>query len=344
MLTFITFILATVLNGGPQVQPGPSVSVQVDSQIVSAQKLMETGKFREALGVLSALAAGEKALPADVFMLLATCHLNLAEREQAFEVFERGMSIYPQQPVMEEFYIRLLTNYVPVAQMRDKLEKALTASPDSLVLLRASAFVEMRVDAKNDRARIVVERLVELAPDNPDSYYVRGLLASLNKQDDLAISDWEKALSLANDDVRIRMDIQTLIGETEDRRNRADRAEAAFKKGLEANLSLEQHNPASAFFYADFLARQARFDESQRLVELILGWAPAYGPALLQKASHLARLKKLEEAALAAEQALAGKDLNPQQTRAAHLLLARTYFQLKRMPEAERHQQWLKEQ
>ncbi|RPJ59298.1 MAG: hypothetical protein EHM23_14575 [Acidobacteria bacterium] len=344
MLILGTLILRLLLGGTAELQTAPTQAAQIDHEIDSAQKWMQAREFGKALEVLSALMQREQAPPPDVYILMATCHLNLKETDRALEVFERGMALYPHHPVLEEFYVKLLTNYVPVEQMKAKLEKAVEASPRSLVLLRAAAFVELRVEAKSDRAGQIVDRLVEVAPDNPDVHYIRGLLASLNEQEDQAISAWEKALTLAGSDARMQMDINTLIGEAENRRNRAGRAEAAFRKALKANLSLEKHNSASAYFYADFLAKQSRFVESQKLIHQILSWAPSYGPALLQNALHLARSKKPEDAVVAAELALAGNDLDPQQTRAAHVLLVKTYFQLKRMADAERHQQWLKAQ
>ncbi len=333
-----------MLSGTAEFQTASTPSGQIESQIDSAQKLMQAGEFGKALEVLAVLMQREQTPPPDVFILTATCHLNLRETARAFEVFERGMSLYPQTRLLEEFYVKLLTNYVPVEQMKEKLEKALAVSPRSVVLLRAAAFLQLRVDARSEHARQVVARFVEAAPDDANSHYVYGQWARLNHQEELAISEWEKTLTLAPADARMQMDVYTLIGDAENRLNRAERAGAAFKKALQANSSLNEHNPASAFFYADFLARQARFDESQAVIEQILRWAPKYGPALLQNALHMARVKRPEEAVVAAEQALVGGDLSPDQARAAHVLLAKTYFLLKRTADAEKHQEWLKAQ
>lgn len=334
-----------ILGGMAELQTAaPRQSGQVESQMDSAQKLMQAGEFGKAREVLTALMQREQAPPPDVFILMATCHLNLKETARALEVFERGMTLYPAERVLEEFYVTLLTNYVPTEQMKEKLEKALAVSPHSLVLLRAAAFVQLRLDSRSEQARRLVDRLIELAPDNPNSHYIYGQWAVLNHQEELAIREWEKTLALANVDSRMQMDVYTLIGDAENRLNRAERAEAAFKKALQANAGLEKPNPVSAFFYAEFLVRQSRLDESQVVIDEILGWAPRYGPALLQRALHRARVNKPEEAIVAAENALSGTDLNPEQTRAAHVLLAKTYFLLKRTADAERHQQWLKSQ
>jgi len=334
-------ILGTLLLG---LMLGGIQAAQVEGDMESAQKYMQARDFRKAIEVLEAVVKREQAPPADVFILLSTSHLNVKETNRALEVFERGMSLYPQQALLEEFYVKLLADYVPIQQMKDKLEKALAASPRSPFLLRAAAFVEMRLDIRGERARQMVAKFVEVAPDDPNSHYVYGQWARLNHQEELAIAEWEKTLSLTTADARMQMDVYTLIGDAENRLNRAEQAEAAFKKAFEANSSLEDHNSASAFFYADFLAKQARFDESHAIIEQILLWTPTYGPALLEQAIHLTRVKKPEEAVVAAEKALVGTDLTKDQTRAAHVLLGKTYFLLKRIPDAERHQQWLKAQ
>jgi len=344
MLILAAFLLGASLVGEIGHQAGGAPSAEVENQIDSAQKLMQAREFGKALEVLTALMQRQQAPPPDAFILMATCQLNLDQTAKAIEAFERGMSLYPKEQVLEEFYVTLLTNYIPIEQMKQKLEAALAASPRSLVLLRAAAFVQLRLDSRSEQARRLVDALLEIAPDNPNSHYIFGQWAVLNHQEELAIREWEKTLTLASADARMQMDVYTLIGDAENRLNRAERAETAFKKALQANASLEKPNPASAFFYAEFLVRQSRFEESQTVVEQILGWAPRYGPALLQRALHLARTNKPEEAIVAAENALSASDLNPEQIRAAHVLLAKTYFLLKRTADAERHQQWLKSQ
>ncbi|RPI18079.1 MAG: hypothetical protein EHM61_28980, partial [Acidobacteria bacterium] len=250
-------ILSAVLSGAAQAQAPPAPSAQVESQIEAAQKHMQAADFGKALEILNMLIQGEKAAPPDVFILTATCHLNRQETALALEVFERGMSLYPGQQLLEEFYVRLLSNYVPVEQMKERLDKALAISPRSPVLLRASAYLEIRLDPRSEQARKVVDRLIEAAPDNPNSHLVSGRWAMLNQQAERAIRDWETALTLAGNDNRMRMDILTLLGEVENTLNRADRAEAAFKKALEINAGLPEPNAASAFFYAEFLAKQS---------------------------------------------------------------------------------------
>lgn len=322
-----------------------SLSVQTsEREIDAAQTLIQAGEFARARDVLNAVIRRDQAPPPDAFILIATCYLNLKETALALEVFQRGMSLYPGHEVLEEFYVKLLTNYVPTEQMKERLAKALATSPRSMVLLRAAAFVHLRLDSRSDEARQTVHKLVEVAPDNPNSHYVLGQWALLNHQEELAIREWEKALALAAFDARMQTDVYTLIADAENRLNRAERAEAAFKKALQANASLDKPNPTSAYFYAEFLVRQSRFDESQVIIDQILRWAPEYGPALLQRALHLARVNKPEEAVVAGEKALFGTNLNPEQTRAIHVLLAKTYFLLKRTADAERHQQWLKSQ
>jgi tetratricopeptide (TPR) repeat protein len=331
-------ILGVMLSAVDNPQAPSSLS---ERQILSAQDDVRKGNFEKALETLSPLTSEEPRAAPEVFMLMATCYQNLNQTEKALEICERGMARYPKEELLEDFYVTLLRNYVPTRRMLDKLDQALLRSPQSLVLLRARAVLELHLDHRSEQARALVDKLVQLSPKDPNSHYLYGEWALLNHQEALAIREWETTLALAKVDAKMQMDVQTLIGDAESRLGHTERAEAAFRKALKANASLAKPNPASAFFYVEFLANHSRFDDSQTIVDQILAWAPNYGPAHLQRALQLSRHNKLEEAIASAEQALAGTDNSPQQVRAIHVLLAKTYFLLNRVDEAKVHQQWL---
>ncbi len=313
-----------------------------EQQIEAAQKQMEGGQFAAALKLLNPLISGEEKTPPEVFVLMATCHLNLSQTEQALEICERGMAAYPAETVIADFYLTVLKRYVPVQRMKEQLERAIVRMPGSVVLTRGLAVLELHLDHRSERARQLAEKLLELAPNDPTSHYVYGEWALLNHREEQAIKEWEKSLALAgNPDPLMLTDVYTLIGDTERRLEHPERAESAFRKALDANTRLPEPKPASAFFYAEFLAEQGRVEESQRIIDQVLAWAPKYGPALLSRATFLARQKKWKEAIEAATGSLAGTDLSPEQTRAAHLVLARSYFLLGEKEKAAEHQKWL---
>ncbi len=337
----LTGVAGAAAHGSQLVLHTPQSS-QLEDQIESAQKHIEERQFGKALEVLDPLVRSEGKPPPEVFMLRATCYLNLKQTDQALESCERGMALHPQDDVMKDFYVTVLRGYVPVQDMKAKLNRALESAPRSRVLLRALAFVELHLDHRSGQARQVVEKYVQLAPNDPNSHYVYGRWAVLNHKEALAVEEWEKTLALVEKpDAQMQMDVYTLIGDAESALERPERAEAAFQKALRANTSLPEPNPASAFFYAEFLAKQSRFEESQKILDQVLTWAPNYGPALLQRATYLSRQNKHNEAIMAAQAALDGTDLSPDRMKAAHVLLAKSHFALGRVEEARRHQEWL---
>jgi len=341
----IIILCIVLLPTGPVLavqQPPASSSEQ---QIEAAQKQMEGGQFAAALELLRPLLSGDLKTPPEVFVLMATCHLNLNQTEQSLELCERGVVAYPAETVNAEFYLTVLKRYVPAQRMKEQLERAITRVPESVVLTRGLAVLELQRDHRSERALQLAEKLLELAPNDPMSHYVHGEWAFLNHREAKAIEEWEKTLALAgNPDPLMLTDVYTLIGDAERRLEHPERAEAAFRKALDANVSLQQPKPASAFFYADFLAEQGRAEESQKVIDQVLAWAPNYGPALLSRASFFSRQKKWKEAVEAAKGSLAGTDMSPEQTRAAHLVLAKSYFLLGEKDKAAEHQKWLQSQ
>ncbi len=337
----ITILILTVAMT-PEAQPQAEGPVsQSESQILAAQNDMRFGNFNKALEALNSVVSMETRPDPEVFTLMAACYQNLKQTDKALKACERGLALYPREELLEDFYVTMLRNYVPAQLMKEKLEQALSKNPNSLVLLRASVLLQLDKDPRNKHAQELVDRLVRLAPDDPNSHYSYGMWALLNHKEERAVEAWEKTLSLAKVTPKMQVDVYTLIGDAENRLNHAERAEAAFQKALKANVSLDKPNPASAYFYAEFLSRHSRNEESQKVIDRILEWAPDYGPARLSRASHLSRRHMLDKAVREAERALNGTDNSPEQLRAIHVLLARTYFILKRVDQAKEHQAWL---
>ncbi len=312
-----------------------------ESDILAAQGFMEQGNFSKALDSLIRVVKTDTHPLPEVFMLLATCYQNLKQTDRALEACLQGIEFYPKNEVLEDFYVTLLRNYVPVQQMADKLEQAFGANPQSPILLRGLIMAQMKIDSRNPHVEALVHKLIDLSSDDPNGHYLFGMWAFQNRQDELAIAEWEKTLSLAKVDDKMRVDVNTLIASVESRLNHLKRAEAAFEKAHQANQRLEVHNPAAAFFYLQFLSQNARFEDGQRIIDQILAWAPHFGPAHLEQAVYFNRQHKFEEAIVEANRALDGTGNSPEQVRAIHILLTKTFFSLKRINEARTHQAWL---
>ena len=71
--------------------------------------------------------------------------------------------------------------------------------------------------------------------------------------------------------------------------------------------------------------------------------SPALDPRSLRRQSYLARHGQKAKAVEMAEYSLKLRWMDKEKQRAAHVLLARTYFQLGNEQEAERHQEWVEQ-
>jgi tetratricopeptide (TPR) repeat protein len=311
------------------------------SSILAAQSFMAKRDFKKASDCLLQMVKTETRPAPEVFMLLASCYQNLQQTDQALEACQQGMGLYPKHEILEDFYVTLLQNYVPVQQMADKLELAHKKYPGSLILLRALIMAQLDIDFRNPLIESLIQQLLELRPDDPQSHYLRGMWTFRNHRDSVAIAEWEKALSLAKAGDKMQMDVYTLIANAESRLNRLEKAKIAFEKAWQANQRLKEHNPNAAFFYVQFLSHNAQFEVGQKINDQILIWAPRFGPAHLEKALYLHRQRKQDEARVEANLALSGTDNSPEQLRAIHALLAKICFALKRLDEAQVHQAWL---
>jgi tetratricopeptide (TPR) repeat protein len=336
--TFLLLMWAS--TGYAQTNPVED-SPNAASSIFAAQSLMAKRDFQKASNCLLQVVKTEARPAPEVFMLLASCYQNLQQTSQALEACQQGMRLYPRHEILEDFYVTLLQNYVPVQQMADQLEAAHKKYPGSFILLRALIMALLDIDFRNPLIDPLIQQLLELRPDDPQSHYLRGMWTFRNHRDSVAISEWEKALSLSKAGDRMQMDVYTLIANAESRLNRLEKARTAYEKAWQANQRLKEHNPHAAFFYVQFLSQNAQFELGQKITDQILTWAPHFGPAHLEKALYFHRQQKPEEAIVEANQALIGTDNMPDQVRAIHVLLAKIYFALKRLDDAQIHQAWV---
>ncbi len=336
MLIFLLF--ASNGKAKTRVIEDPSVA---ESAILAAQSFMEKGAFNKALEYLFKILDTDSHPAPEVFMLMASCFQNLQQTDKALEACQQGMELYPKQEILEDFYVSLLRNYVPVRQMADKLELAHNKYPGSLILLRALIMAQLDLDFRNPRIGTLIQQLLELGPIDPNNHYICGMWSFRNHKDSQAISEWHKTLSLANAGDKMQLDVYTLIANAESHMNHLEKAKTAFENAWQANQRLKEHNPNAAFFYVQFLSQNAQFEVGKKINDQILMWAPRFGPAHLEKALYLHRQRRQEEAIVEANQALSGTDNSPEQLRAIHVLLAKICFSLKRFDEAQVHEAWV---
>lgn len=217
------------------------------------------------------------------------------------------------------------------------------AAREDVAKLKAQGRALLEDRSRSAQARTPLERAAKLAPNDPEAHYYLARWACLHNEDRLCETAARRALALApgNDDAALQLN--TLIGIAAEKTGQPEAAEAAFAASLEANKRLGLKDPLSAYQYVDFLLKRARDADAQAIVELLMEKVPAFGPAFLEHAKRLAREGKREQAVEMAEYSLKLRWMDREKQRAAHVLLARTYFQLGDEGNARRHQEWVEQ-
>ncbi len=143
---------------------------------------------------------------------------------------------------------------------------------------------------------------------------------------------------------RANVQIETMIGVSEGDLNHLSEAESAFQAALRSNRKLKPPDPGSTIQYVEFLERHGRHEEADRLNDELLGCSPSFGPGYIERAKNLLKEGKHSEAARDGELALKYAGDNQALLRASHALLAKAYFAMHRLEEAQQHENWIKAQ
>ena len=223
------------------------------------------------------------------------------------------------------------------------VRQALVANPKSVELLKAEGRLLLRDPSRSAQARDPLTKAVALAPGDGEAHYFLSQWACLHNMDAQCITEARHALRLAPGNVPAQLQLNTLIGLAAEKTGDAAMADAAFRSSLVANQKLGLPDPLSAYQYVTFLLKRAKDDEAQAIVVVLMQKSPRFGPAWLERAKWSAKKGQAAEAVRLAKQALTLAGMQKEQLRAAHMLLARTYFQLGREDEASKHQAWIEE-
>ena len=275
----------------------------------TAAGYMDKQQFEAAIELLEGLiSAGDQDSP-DAVLMLVDCYMRKGHTDAAYRAVHLGLQKHP----------------------------------DSAPLLKASGRLLLRDNRRSASAGEPLSKAVEVAPRDPETHYYYSQWACLHNREELCIQEAEQALALAPGNLLASLQLNALIGIAADQLNRPEQADAAFRKSLAANRKLQLPNPLSAYEYVAFLLRRARDEEAQAIVSVLLEKAPRFGPAQLERAKVLAKKGQSQQAIALAEKALELEGMDKEKLRAAHMLLARTYFLLGREEEASRHQVWIEQ-
>jgi tetratricopeptide (TPR) repeat protein len=277
-----------------------------EQYLPAARAYIAQGDFAKAAESLDQALDANPDAGSEAYLTLIDCRLKLDQKDKAIEAAERAVKWYP------------------------------TSGP----LLKAAGALILQESSASDRAGELLARAAKALPQDPGAQYAYGLWALMNHHEEIAIAAEKRALALSPaDDLKVQA--QTFIGLGEDALKRPQFAEAAFRAALAVNRRLPNPNAGAELEFAMFLTRQSRQREAQELLTEILKFAPTFGPAHLERAKYLSNQGNLESALAEGKTALDQAGSDPKSLRAAHAFLAKTYFALGRVNEAEAHQSWI---
>ena len=312
------------------------------SKVRAAESHIRQKEYAKAIEILEPFVQGHARFDAELYVMLAVSRVNLGEKGKAVAICERGLEVFPNSRRLEEFYVSLLQTVVNRAEAKARLEARLTQNPQSPVLMKSLGQLLLNENPLNPRVGQLLMTTAAQSPRDTEAHYLYGQWACLNNKESLCLDALRKALALSPRNNLARMQIYTLMGIAEDKAGRHDFAEAAFQNALKLNRRLPRPDPNGAFQYAKFLLDRQRLAEAEPLLDEALKAAPTFSPALFERAKLLAkagrREKAIESASLALRHTTAA---NKTQLHAVHAFLARTYFSLGRVEEAQAHQRWI---
>lgn len=320
-------------------------SLLLNAELVEPRKALA----HQFLSQLDFTAAASAAAPlivngggdAESHFLAASARRGTGDTPKAIEICEAGLRANPRDRSLEELHAALLLDCGTTENCKRKALDGLRRNPSSPAYLKTVASMMIDASPIDGATAEIANRVRATLPNDPAALYLYARWALGANQLDLALRESERlaAMPEAGDSLRARA--CALVGISEDRLGNVEKAETAFRLGLEQNRKLAAPEPRSALPYVDFLIKQSREAEADQLAVEILGWSPAFAPARLRHATHLANSGRLADAVAEANLALkyAGGDLVLQ--RGAHALLAKTYMSMDRPAQAKTHQDWI---
>ncbi|MCX6627299.1 MAG: tetratricopeptide repeat protein [Candidatus Solibacter sp.] len=284
-----------------------SVPRAAPPELAEAAAQMERGNLARAAGILESLTAANPASPADAYGMLAQSWAQFGQPQRAMDAAERGLKAHPQ----------------------------------SALLRKTLGLMLFRTAPQGTRAGELLGAASRALPSDPEVHHFYAQWAFLNHREEVCVAESRKVAALSQHNDLALLQSYTLAALAEQKLDHPAQAEAAFRKALEVNRRMPGFDPAAAFQFIDFLGKAGRPEDARKIVDEVLRLQPGYGPAHLEKAKFLDVEQLYQGAVDEAEAALKLQGCDPAQIRAAHVLLARTYFLLGNSEAAQVHQAWV---
>lgn len=276
--------------------------------LTAAQEQAREGNFQGAVDKLTDLLHGNEKPGGDApYQLLAGCFERLNRLDRAIETARDGLRQYPKSAALERTLGELLFHQ----------------------------------DTGSAEAGQLLSDAVKADPQDPAARHYYAQWASLNNRDQLCAEQEQMALRLRGLNDLALLQMNALRGICLSHLDQGDAAQLAFRTAFEIDLHQRRFDPAMAYQYIQFLTSRGQKQEAEKVVDETLSRSPEFGPVHLERAKALDHERQTEKAIDEAKAALAGEGNDNTNIRAAHALLAKSYFILGNTREAEAEQRWV---
>jgi len=315
-----------------------------DPNLLAAEDYLKKENYQKAAEAAELALSLDPKIDSDAYLMLAVARVNLQQYPKAVEALESGLQQHPNAARLQQHYVSLLQQAkLPSQEARQKLEKQLQISPSSRIFQKALGEALMKDNPLSKQAGQLLAGAAQASPRDPEARYLYGQWLCANNKSAQCLTEMQQALDFtpaANSTAR--MQILLTLARAENQLNHPARAGSAYKSALDINRRQPSPNPAVTYLYVKFLLDYSREEETRPLVEEILRQAPNFGPARLQQARFLSKAGKQDAALAEGLEALKDPQNDPDDLRAIHAFLAKTYFALGKIEEAKAHQEWLR--
>ena len=260
---------------------------------------------------------------------------------------ELAAYIQKQQPSSAEPYRVLALCRQQAGKLQESiatLRQGLAAVPAAPLLQRLLGELLFHEDPNSSESGALLESAASSLPNDAESRHYFAQWAYVHNREQVCADQETAALKLKGLNEAALLQMHTLLAFCENKLGHLEEAQSSFGSAYAIDLRQPSFDPAMAYQYVDFLSKNGNEREAEELAAEILKRAPHFGPAHLMRAKYFSHRKETESAISEAQLVLTGEGNDNQTVRAAHLLLARSYFALGDMEKSKVEQDWIKEQ
>jgi tetratricopeptide (TPR) repeat protein len=219
------------------------------ARMLKGELLFKQHDYQAALQIFDQLIA-EEPKSAQVYYLKGVSHLNLGDSGLAKMAITRSVELAPgsirAKLLLAEIYLRERD----FALAQKEADKILASQPDNFQarLILGNAYLYQN---KFPETQDAFQTLIDLAPDNPIGYFRMGLLQRALKQNDAALNNFEKALSIKPDLMDVFTNVVMVLAAKKDYAAALKRCDDQLQRvGESAALSAAVHNLKGSLYLA----------------------------------------------------------------------------------------------